>query len=107
MQEGEEKRQREYMALFIRSEQQFTCLFKFILVCKATVTAPGEKAPPTHRQRKSFALQEKQGVHELEPKSDDGEIFGLCETARQMDGGKTARVSILGNFTILTQLNSH
>lgn len=39
--------------------------------------------PPARRQRKSFALQEKQGVHELEPKSDDGEIFGLCETTSE------------------------
>lgn len=48
--EGEKKRQperqAEYMAPLIRSEQQFTCLFKFILACKATVTAPGEKSPP-------------------------------------------------------------
>lgn len=44
--EKKPKRQAEYMALLIRSEQQFTCLFKFILVCEATVTAPGEKSPP-------------------------------------------------------------
>ena len=48
MEEGEKKepvRQAEYMALLIRSKQQFTCLFKFILVCKAAVTAPGERSP--------------------------------------------------------------
>lgn len=49
------------------------------------MTAPGEKSPPTRRQRKSFSLQEKQGVHELELKSEDGEIlWGLCETTSQI-----------------------
>lgn len=43
--------------------------------------------PSTRRQRKSLALQEKQGVHELEPKSDDGEVFGLCETTTQIHFG--------------------
>lgn len=78
------ERQAEYMALLIRSKQQFTCLFKFIRVCEATVTAPGEKRTPARRQRKSFALQEKQGVHELEPEADDGGILGLCETTSRM-----------------------
>lgn len=43
--------------------------------------------PSARRQRKSSALQEKQGVQELEPKSDDGEIFGLCETTSQIHFG--------------------
>lgn len=69
-----QERQAEYMALLIRSEQQFTCLFKFILVCKATVTAPGEKSPPLVAKG-NLSPSKRNKVRMLEPKSDDGESF--------------------------------
>jgi len=67
------------MAQLIGSEQQFTCSFKSILVCNATVTAPKEKSPDCW-QRKPFILQEKQSVDEPEPNSGAGEFFFLSFT---------------------------
>lgn len=48
------------------------------------MTAPGVQSPQLIAKGNLQPLQEKQGVHELEPKSDDGELSGLCETMSQI-----------------------
>lgn len=48
------------------------------------MTAPGVQSPQLIAKGNLQPLQEKQGVHELEPKSDDGELSGFCETMSQI-----------------------
>lgn len=48
------------------------------------MTAPGVQSPQLIAKGNLQPLQEKQGVHELEPKSDDGELSGLCETTSRI-----------------------
>lgn len=48
------------------------------------MTAPGVQSSQLIAKGNLQPLQEKQGVHELEPKSDDGELSGLCETTSQI-----------------------
>lgn len=48
------------------------------------MTAPGVQSPQLIGKGNLQPLQKKQGVHELEPKSDDGELSGLCETNSQI-----------------------
>lgn len=66
------------------------------------MTAPGVQSPQLIAKGNLQPFQEKQGVHELEPKSDDGELSGLCET--------TSRIHFRGlyvrDFTRLIQQKS-
>lgn len=64
------------MALLIRSEQQFTCLFKFILVCKATVTASRREKPPRLIAKGNLSPSKRNKVSaSRSQESDDGETF--------------------------------
>lgn len=69
------------------------------------MTAPGEPRPQLIAKGNLRPLQEKQGVHELEPKSDDGEVSGLCETTTQIHCGGLPPLGVR-DFTRLTQQKS-
>lgn len=97
--EKKPKRQAEYMALLIRSEQQFTCLFKFILVCEATVTAPGQKSPSLVAKG-NLSLSKRNKVCMSWNWSQRMERFcGVCVKPPVRYIGNAARVSILGGLT--------
>lgn len=83
------------MALLIQSEQQFTCLFKFILVCKANVTAPEEKSPPLVAKG-NLSPSKRNKVCMSWNQSEMMERFLVCEKPPVKYIGKTARVNILG-----------
>lgn len=69
------------------------------------MTAPGEPRPQLIAKGNLRPLQKKQGVHELEPKSDDGEVSGLCETTTHIRFGGLPPLAVR-DFSRLTQQKS-
>lgn len=87
------------MALLIRSEQQFTCLFKFILVCKATVTAPGEKSPPLVAKGNLSPSKRNKVCMSWNRSQMMERFFRFVRKPPVKCTGKTARAGILGGLT--------